>query len=209
MLPMTKPSFWRAVFLKWSVGIGAITLFACSEAETIEPEPMIHRMDGRTVKLSDPSGIALDVNENGIIDFNIFIELTANSQGDRLYVGINPIGSNAILAGPADDDNFLSMGFAKAFTPPEMIPVAPTGDLQWSPDFHSLAIRNTSTSGTLSYEGDWSNDAPAFLPIRLDEAGKKNYGWLKLHFDKETEILTLEEYAFHPVEDVSPSVGKR
>jgi hypothetical protein len=205
---MNVLSFLRAVFLNLSIGISAIVLFACSDAETEVPEPIIHRMDGRTVKLSDPSGIALDVNENGIIDFNIFIELTANDQGDRLYAGINPIGANAILAGPADDDNFLSMGFAKALTPPAMIPDIPAGDLQWSPDFHSLAIRNTSTSGTLSYEGDWSNNAPAFLPIRLDQAGKKNYGWLKLHFDKETEVLTLEEYAFHPVEGVSLSVGE-
>ncbi|RIA08879.1 hypothetical protein OE09_0703 [Flavobacteriaceae bacterium MAR_2010_72] len=68
-------------------------------------------LDGRTVRLGDPLPIALDLSGNGQVDFTIFVELTANSQGDRLYAGVNPIDTNQIKSGPPIDDNFLNMGF--------------------------------------------------------------------------------------------------
>lgn len=184
----------------------------CSDDSSADPTPqkqIIHKTDGRTVKLSDPSGIALDVNADGAVDYNIFVELTANSAGDRLYAGINPIGTNAILAGPANDDNFLSMGFAKALAADTPIPENPSGDLQWSPDFHALAIRNTFTSGAISYEGEWVNGSAAFLPLRLDEGGLKKYGWAKLSFNKTTEVMTLEEYAYSEVAGVTLAAGEK
>lgn len=196
--------------------VSAAFFTACTDESPADPTPqkqIIHKTDGRTVKLSDPSGIALDVNADGAVDYNIFVELTANSAGDRLYAGINPIGNpigtNAILAGPAIDENFLSMGFAKALAADTPIPENPSGDLQWSPDFHALAIRNTFTSGAISYEGDWGNGSAAFLPLRLDEGGLKKYGWAKLSFNKTTEVMTLEEYAYSEVAGVTLAAGEK
>ncbi len=194
------------------VAVGLLTLAACVDdapTQVTPPKEIIHTPDGRTVKLGDATGIALDVDSDGRVDYNIFVELTANSAGDRLYAGINPIGTNAILAGPANDDNFLSMGFAKALAANTPIPERPSGDLQWSPDFHALAIRNTATAGAVSYEGDWGSGAAAFLPLRLDEGGLKRYGWAKLSFNRTTEVMTLEEYAYSEVAGVTLAAGEK
>ena len=198
----------------WKASVYSLALLftACTTEEVVTPEidkKIIHKTDGRTVRLSDALGIAPDINADGFVDFNIFIELTANGSGDRLFVGINPIGANTILAEPPNDDNFLNMGLARAIPANSVIPESPSANLSWTPDYGALVIRNTPTTGTVWYEGDWSSGTAAFLPIRLSVEGVKKYGWLKVSFNKQTEAVTLEEYAYSDVADLLIAAGEK
>lgn len=160
------------------------------------PNTIIHQADGRTVKHGDPFPIALDLNGDGRVDYTIFVELTANSLGDRLYAGMNPIGANLIKSGPANDANFQNMGLLVAETPGATIDAAVGPGQEWTGDFSALVIRNTFTNGTISYEGAWA-EGERIVGIRHVAGTGSHYGWLRIRFDKTTEIVTLVDHAYN------------
>lgn len=180
--------------------IGGLLLSGCKKDDIlIEPtNSIIYKLDGRTVKLGDPLPIAIDLSEDGQVDFTIFVELTANSQGDRLYAGMNPIGANLIKSGPPIDENFLSMGLLVAEFPGSTIDFNVESNQQWTPEFGALAIRNTFTNGNISYEGNWS-DSEQIVGIQNKINQAAYFGWLRIKFDKMTEIVTLIDYAYDSI----------
>lgn len=150
------------------------------------------------MRLGDPSPIVVDLSDDGQMDFTIFIELTANSQGDRLYAGINPLGANKIKSGPPIDENFLSMGFLIAEPSGATIDSNLTADQLWTVDHSTLVIRNTFTNGGITYEGHWA-DTTQIVGIQNIIAGAGFYGWLRIRFDKSTEIVTLIDFAYNTI----------
>lgn len=157
---------------------------------------LVYKVDGRAVKLGDPFPIALDLSDDGTVDFTIFVELTANSSGDRLYAGINPIGANLIKSGPAIDENFLSMGLLVSEAPDNVIDENLLANQRWTGDFGALVIRNTTTNGSILYEGNWANSIQ-IVGIQNNVNGTVFFGWLRIEFDKATETLSLIDYAFN------------
>lgn len=177
---------------------GCVFFSGCTEDDVI-PEhtsTINYTLDGRTVQLGDPFPIAVDVLEDGQVDFTIFVELTANNRGDRLYVGMNPIGNNVMKSGPAIDENFLNMGFIIAESPGSTIGYNVQPNQQWTTDFGILAIRNTFTNGTVSYEGNWV-DSDQLVAIQLKINQSTHFGWLRIKFNKVTETVSLIDYAYN------------
>lgn len=165
----------------------------------IEPaNSIIYKLDGRTVKLGDPLPIAVDLSEDGQVDFTIFVELTANSQGDRLYAGMNPINLNLIKSGPPNDENFLNMGLLVAEFQGSTIDFNVEPNQQWTTEFGALVMRNTFTNGNVSYEGNWA-DSEQIVGIQNKIGQSVYFGWLKIKFDKTTEIVTLIDYAYNSI----------
>lgn len=184
------------ICLLFMVLSGVLFLAGCKEEEVMEPiNSIVYKLDGRTVKLGDPRPIAVDLSEDGLVDFTIFVELTANSQGDRLYAGMNPLGPNLIKSGPAIDTNFLNMGLLVAEMPGAVIDSHVDSSQLWTPEFGALVIRNTSTTGNVHYEGSWA-DSEQMVGIQHIINGAVHFGWLRIKFDKMTEIVTLMDYAY-------------
>ncbi|UXP31468.1 hypothetical protein N6H18_14035 [Reichenbachiella agarivorans] len=191
-------------FFLCTILTGVLLISGCNYDKADEildpPNSIIYKLDGRTVKYGDPFPIAIDLSEDGQVDFTIFVELTANSQGDRLYVGMNPIGANLIKSGPPIDENFLSMGLLVAEIQGATIDLNVGQNKQWTPDFGALVIRNTSSNGQVSYEGNWA-DSEQIVGIQNKINQKIYFGWLRIKFDKTTEIVTLIDYAYDSVEN--------
>ena len=181
--------------------IGCLVFISCSE----EPQPVeetskiIYKVDGRSVKVSDVSPIAVDLSEDGIVDFTVFVQLSANGQGDHLNVGINPIGFNLIKSGPSNDSRFLNMGFAIE----EPINSLIDGNLgvgqRWTSDHSALVIRHTNTNGSIWYEGPWQHQEFQIVAIRHERKGNLYFGWLRLTFNKVNETVTLIDYAYREI----------
>jgi hypothetical protein len=176
--------------------------------QTMRDNTIIYKEDGRTVRLGDPLPIILDLTGDGVPDYTIFVELTANSQGDRLYTGINPLNNNVIKSGPAVDENFLSMGLLVAELSDSLIDENLKPDQRWTSDFSALVIRNTYTSGAVSYEGPWS-DGSQIVGIQHVIDGLRYFGWLRVDFDKLTEIITLSDYAYESLSDMPVRAGQK
>jgi hypothetical protein len=168
---------------------------SCRDEEPALPKNIIYAPDGRSVMAGEPDPIFLDMNGDGTVDFTVFVELTANTSGDHLYAGINPIGPHLIKSGPPEDDRFLNMGFLVAEVPGTTIDESLGPEERWSGDHGTLVIRHTPTTGAVWYEGDWSPDSAQIVGIQLMIGGEAHYGWLRLRFDKSTERLTLVDHA--------------
>jgi hypothetical protein len=187
------------IHLFFILGLVCLLFSGCNDDETpVKTNTIVYKVDGRTVKLGDPFPIALDVSEDGQVDFTIFVELTANSQGDRLYAGVNPIGGNQIKSGPAIDENFLSMGFLIAESVGSTIDFNVGANQRWTNEFGALVIRNTFTNGEISYEGNWAN-SEQIVGIQNNIMGSTYFGWMRIKFDKVTEIVTLVDYAYDSI----------
>lgn len=175
---------------------------------TLRDNTIIYKEDGRTVRLGDPLPIILDLTGDGVPDYTIFVELTANSHGDRLYAGINPLGDNVIKSGPAVDENFLNMGLLVSEIPDYLIDVNLKPGQRWTSDFGALVIRNTFTNGAVSYEGQWS-DGSQIVGIQHIKDGLRYFGWLRIYFNKNTEIVTLADFAYESLSDQPIKAGKK
>lgn len=192
----------RSVLALRSAGtLGLVLVFAafatsCEDEGPAPPKNIAYTVDGREVKYGDPDPIFLDMNRDAIVDFTVFVELTAIGTGDQLYTGINPIGPHRIKSGPPDDERFLNMGLLVAETPEAVIDgSAGTGE-RWSGDHGTLVIRHTPATGAVWYEGDWASDTAEIVGIQLLIGGKVHYGWLRLRFEKATERITLVDHAY-------------
>lgn len=169
---------------------------------------LVYKTDGRTVKLGNGFPIALDLSGDGQVDFTIFVEITANSNGDRLYVGINPIGENKIKSGLPIDSNFLNMGILVTETIDKTINFNLGTNQLWTGDHSALVIRNTSTNGAVTYEGNWQ-EARQIVGIQNNINGSTYFGWLRVEFDKTTEIVTLIDYAYNSTANQSIKAGAK
>jgi len=166
--------------------------------QTTDPGNIIYKEDGRIVKQGDPLPLALDITGDGRVDFTVFAELTASYRGDRLYLGMNPIGPNLIKSGPPVIDNYLSMGYLIAETPGALIDNDLAEDEYWTDNHGILAVRNTFTNGSITYEGNWT-DGSRIVGIQNIIDGLFFFGWVRINFNKDTEIVTLVDYAYESV----------
>ncbi|MCZ8355614.1 MAG: hypothetical protein O9340_12820 [Cyclobacteriaceae bacterium] len=150
-----------------------------------------------SVQLGDPYPIALDLNEDNIVDYSLFLELTANSSGDHLYAGINPIGAHQIISSPEDDDQFLNMGFVQGFGNNRKIHSQTDTGFEWTGNFSTLVIRHKSNNQADWHEGNWKNNQLNYAPIRLFINNAYLYGWIGIRFDIETERLYVSSFAYN------------
>jgi len=165
---------------------------------TLNSNTIIYKVDGRTVKYGDPLPLILDITNDGEVDFTVFIEATANSHVIRLYAGINPIGNNQIISGPTIEENYLSMGFLVAKPIGSVVDYGLEENQRWISDHGALVIRNSYTDGEIIYEGNWSNSAQ-IVGIQHYINGVIYFGWLRLEFNKDIEVLTLIDFAYNSI----------
>jgi hypothetical protein len=165
------------------------------------PATVIYKLDGRIVKLSDTIPIILDINADGVVDYTIFMELTANSEGDHLYAGINPIGANLIKAGPPNDDLFLNMGFLVNEIKNTVLDTSLNANQFWTADHSTLVIRHTRMDNSVWYEGGWKDGTEQIVAIQHHNNGNYYMGWLRIQFNKTNETITLVDYAYNSVKD--------
>lgn len=205
-MPINRP-LARIIFLSF---LFSILLFASCDPEESTPPPdknIFYKKDGRKALSAEYAPLLLDINEDGIIDFNIFFDLTSNASGDRLYGGVNPIGPHLTKSGPSIEENFLGMGFLVAETPLATINNQLNANERWTADHSTLVIRHTANNGAVSYEGSWSEGTSQLVGIQFVSEGKSHFGWLRLQFDKTEEEMTLVDYAFEKTSGTSILAG--
>jgi len=77
---------------------------------------------------------------------------------------------------------------------------------RWTSDYGALVIRNTPADGDVFYEGNRAN-GDQIVGIRNCLEVSSHFGWLRLEFDKVTEIVTLIEFAFEAKSDLPIIAG--
>lgn len=184
-------------------------LSSCNDEDVAQlPEPVtfIYHQDGRVLEYGDPSPMLLDVNGDEKVDYVLFMELTANSQGDYLNIGINPIGGHLIKSGVNINENYLNMGFTVAHNSDDLIDDNLAVDQIWTNDYSALVIKHTPVTGEIKYNGNWINDEQ-IAGIQIFDQDVYYYGWLRLKFNQENESITLIDYAYEQTADKAIKAG--
>lgn len=164
-----------------------------------------YNTDGRSA--SNPGSINLDLNSDRTTDYIIYFGVAANSNGDHLYAIINPIDANLIKSGPNIDNNLFNMGFLVAETYNDNINLELQLNQFWTDEPNAIVIRNTNNDASIWYEGNWSNNSSNIVGIQLVSNGKRYFGWLRIKFDKLTEIVTLIDFAYEKTENRTIKAG--
>jgi len=169
---------------------------------------IVYKTDGRIVKYGDPLPIPLDITEDGLVDFTVFVELHASYLGDHLNVGMNPIGfgRNLIKSGPQIFENYNNMGFLVAENEAAVINDNLLENQYWTEEFSALVIRHTKTNGEIYYEGSWA-DSSQIVAIQTNINGAFHFGWVRVEFDKITEFATLIDFAYNTTANQSIKAG--
>lgn len=181
----------------------SISLISCRKSPdpVVSPKAdIVHKTVDRTVKASDTAPMAIDINDDGIVDFSYFAQYLANSTGVHLYIGINPIGNNAVKMSEPNDNHFQNMGDAAAVSGGAKINNTLLPSKLWGSDFAYLAIRHDYYPiAEKAYEGAWGDGTMHYMPLKLEAKGNVYYGWANLSFDKKTEELRLTDFAWNKV----------
>jgi hypothetical protein len=178
--------------------ISASTILSCKKSKTVTPKTdIVYKSVNKTVKSSDTRALGVDINDDGVVDYSFFVQLTATSTGDHLYVGTNPLGENTTKMSAPDDERFLNMGDLQAVPTGIVINKNLLPVKSWSSDFAYLAVRNTDTTGPNTYEGSWGDAGEHLMPLQLNINGLTNYGWARLRFNKTSEELTFVDCAWN------------
>ncbi len=188
-----------------------LAIFSSCKKKHVQPtvDPNIaYTYFNKSVKLSDPSGLNVDVNNDNKIDYLFFLELTYTSSGEHLYAGVNPIGNNATKAGMPNDDNFMNMGEVIAPNLNSVVDNTLSADQAWTVDHSYLTIRHKFNTGSVGYTGPWGNTTPKLMAIKIYLNGKYHFGWIRLLFDRTTELLTVVDFAWNKEANASIIAGK-
>ena len=184
--------------------------YSCKKEKKANVNPNItYRVIDQTVKAADVDPIKLDINQDGTVDYIFFAVYSVNDQGVNLNVGANPIDGNLAKMSRPDDTKFQNMGSLAAQNMGTTIDQTLAENQIWSDDAAYLTIRTESAQGHKSYLGNWAHETPVFMALQIRSNGQVFFGWAKLKFNRNTEILTLIDCAYHRTPGTKIKAGER
>lgn len=192
--------------------LSLIVLFACiscKKQQAQAPSTEIrYKLVNRTLKAADTRPLAIDINEDGRIDYSFFAQYVVLSNQVHLYTGVSPINDNSTKMGEPDDQHYLNMGDAAPVPIGTQVKDNLMPSKPWSSEFAYLAVRTEHSNGTKSYQGAWGDGNPQLLPLRISVNDSIYYGWARVLFNKATEELTLIDYAWNRTKGQTITAGQ-
>lgn len=148
---------------------------------------------------------ALDLNNDGIIDFDITFYEVQIPNAINKFIRINPLGSNAVgndlnsypsalsLNTLIDSSSFQWLGSANQHLISRLLFIPPPTPPQ--PAFWIL-------------KGNWNGASNKYIPLQLDLSSQKIYGWLRLDAATDAASFTVKDYAYNSIPKQSILAGE-
>jgi hypothetical protein len=147
---------------------------------------------------------ALDLNNDGITDFNItYNTTTVFSTRTNVLIGITPLGVNKV----GNDTTY----------PGALL-------LNSNIDSNSFTWKNNSNQNLLTrtwfvygfpfplyrirYSGNWNGESNKYIPLQLDVNSQKYYGWVRLDVPLGAVSFTVKDYAYNSSPNQSILAGQ-
>lgn len=155
-----------------------------------------------------PDYFALDINDDGVNDFEIWQSFCTCPYGNYQVLNIAPYYANNSILGNAPGLNFaypwaLSNGF-----------VISEGNSSGSVSgAHWFNWGHPSNGGyqSLNYGGNfgwWKNVTDRYLGLRFDISGSTHYGWARLDVNGDGTSWTVKDFAFNETPDAPIIAGQ-
>ncbi len=136
---------------------------------------------------------ALDLNNDGITDFNITFTTTMFGSQTNKYITITPLGANKV---------------GTDYIYPNALPLNTLID---SSSFTWLSNANQSLISRIwflpprsqtwiwQYRGNWNGASNKYIPLQLDLSSQKFYGWARLDAATNAASFTVKDYAYNSI----------
>jgi len=157
------------------------------------------------VTINTNGGIyGLDLNNDGITDFNITFNTSTVPAGTNRYILITPLGANKV-------GNDLSFPYPSALSLNTLID---------SSSFDWLGTANQHLISRLwftppfggtpvwQYRGNWNGSSNKYVPLQLDLSSQIFYGWARLDAATNAVSFTVKDYAYNTVPNQSILAGQ-
>ncbi len=147
---------------------------------------------------------ALDLNNDGITDFNITFTTSTINAGTNRYIRITPLGANKV-------GNDLSYPYPSALSLNTLID---SSSFTWlgTANQHLISrIRFQPPQGgapVWQFRGNWNGASNKYIPLQLDLSSQKYYGWARLDAAANAISFTVKDYAYNTVPNQSILAGQ-
>ena len=146
---------------------------------------------------------ALDLNNDGITDFNITFTTVAISQGTNRYITITPLGANKV-------GNDFSFPYPSALSLNTLID---SGSFSWLGSANqSLISRIWFTppmgASVWQHRGNWNGATDKYIPLQLELGSQIFYGWARLDAATDAVSFTVKDYAYNSIPNQSILAGQ-
>ena len=147
---------------------------------------------------------ALDLNNDGITDFNITFNTTTIPQGTNRYIRITPLGANKV-------GNDLSYPYPSALSINTLID---SSSSSWLGNANQSLISRIwfipwprGGSPLWQNRGNWNGASDKYIPLQLDVSSQKYYGWARLDVATIAASFTVKDYAYNSIPNQSILAG--
>jgi len=148
------------------------------------------------VSINTNGGVyALDLNNDGITDFNITYATTMFAGQTNKFIRITPLGANKV-------GNDLSYPYPSALLPNTLIDAS---------SFSWLSTANQSLISRIWFQvprtgawiwqnrGNWNGASNKYVPLQLSHNSQKFYGWARLDAATNAVSFTVKDYAYNSI----------
>ena len=137
---------------------------------------------------------ALDLNNDGITDFDITFTTATISAGTNKYIRITPLGANKV-------GNDLSYPYPSALSLNTLID---SGSFTWLGSANQHLISRLWFQPPLGLpvwqkRGNWNGASNKYVPLQLDLSSQKIYGWARLDAATDAASFTVKDYAYNSI----------
>ncbi len=146
---------------------------------------------------------ALDLNNDGITDFNITYSTTIISAtcggtphtSTNINIRITPLGVNAVGNDPTYPSALLlnSLIDSSSFTWLNNV-----NQILTYKYWHCIGF-GMSHFWIASYTGHWNGAVDKYIPLRLYVGSQKYYGWVRLNVDSPAVRFTVKDYGYNSI----------
>ena len=146
---------------------------------------------------------ALDLNNDGIADFNITYTTTLYYSLTNLLIRITPLGANEV----GNDTTYPSALLQNS--------QIDSSSFTWKNNVNqNLIAKNWRSFPTapprffVIYSGNWNGASNKYIPLQLDVSSQKYYGWVRLDVATGAVSFTVKDYAYNSIPDQSILAGE-
>lgn len=146
-----------------------------------------------------PDYFAMDVNKDGVVDFEIWQSLCNCPYGNFQVLNIAPYNINNAILGSAPGLNFAyPWALSSGFTISAGNSSGNVSSAFWFNWGYSAGYQSLNYGGNF---GNWKNVNDRFLGLRFDISGSTHYGWARLDVNSDGTSWTVKDYAYEATAD--------
>ncbi len=141
----------------------------------------------------------LDLNNDGITDFNITYTTAATGHSTHInvFIRITPLGANKV----GNDTTYPSaLSLNSLINSSSFIWLSNANQILTEKVWHIFGLTNPPTYFA-SYSGNWNGASNKDIPLQLDVSSQKYYGWLRLNVASGAVSFTVKDYAYNTIPD--------